>query len=228
MKGPMATQSLRGMANHGPMHWRGDRTGGNDAPSVQPDSGTFDERAAFKKFQLGFVNLLGRSEFIPDADMEAFTDFILQLTYPPNPIRALDNSLTPDQQAGHDLFMSDRDVFTGQGVPSVPYHRSAGESWHRRAGFLRDERAHPPSISSRSSSRSPTSATSTRRSAGSGCRTRSAIFPGNNDFLGDQIRGFGFLHDGSVDTTFRFHSAIPVLGRVPGQPDRHSGASTRR
>ena len=31
MKGPMTTQSLRGMANHGPMHWRGDRTGGNDA-----------------------------------------------------------------------------------------------------------------------------------------------------------------------------------------------------
>ena len=29
MKGPMTTQTLRGMANHGPMHWRGDRTGGN-------------------------------------------------------------------------------------------------------------------------------------------------------------------------------------------------------
>ena len=53
MKGPMTTQSLRGMANHGPMHWRGDRTGGNDAPSAQPDSGTFDEGAAFKKFQAG-------------------------------------------------------------------------------------------------------------------------------------------------------------------------------
>ena len=30
LKGPMTTQSLRGMANHGSMHWRGDRTGGND------------------------------------------------------------------------------------------------------------------------------------------------------------------------------------------------------
>jgi len=29
MKGPMTTQSLRGMANNGPMHWRGDRTGAN-------------------------------------------------------------------------------------------------------------------------------------------------------------------------------------------------------
>ena len=49
IKGVMMTQSLRGMANHGPMHWRGDRTGGNDAPSAQPDSGTFDERAAFRE-----------------------------------------------------------------------------------------------------------------------------------------------------------------------------------
>src|SRR6185436_1291197 len=48
MKGPMATQSLRGMANHGPMHWRGDRR--DDDPGVQPNTGTFDEVVAFKKF----------------------------------------------------------------------------------------------------------------------------------------------------------------------------------
>src|SRR5262249_4763737 len=30
LKGPMTTQSLRGMNNSGSMHWRGDRTGGND------------------------------------------------------------------------------------------------------------------------------------------------------------------------------------------------------
>src|SRR5262249_7303603 len=60
-----ATLSLRGMANHGPMHWRGDRTGGNDAPFAQSDSGTFDERAAFRKFQVGFTDLLGRDSFIP-------------------------------------------------------------------------------------------------------------------------------------------------------------------
>src|SRR5262249_57114922 len=31
LNGPMTTQSLRGMANNGPMHWRGDRAAGNDA-----------------------------------------------------------------------------------------------------------------------------------------------------------------------------------------------------
>ena len=30
---------------------------------------------------------------------------------------------------------------------------------------------------------------------------------GDNGHMGDQVRGFGFLHDGSVDTLFRFHSA---------------------
>ncbi len=45
--------------------------------------------------------------------MERFTNFILQVTYPPNPIRNLDNSMTPDQQAGHDKFFSAQhsDVF---------------------------------------------------------------------------------------------------------------------
>ena len=59
MKGPMTTQSLRGMANHGPMHWRGDRTGGNDAASAQPNSGSFDEVAGFMKFNPAFQDLLG-------------------------------------------------------------------------------------------------------------------------------------------------------------------------
>src|SRR5262249_13359347 len=30
---------------------------------------------------------------------------------------------------------------------------------------------------------------------------------GDNGHKGDQVRGFGFLHDGSVDTVFRFHNA---------------------
>src|SRR5262249_42957612 len=32
------------------------------------------------------------------------------------------------------------------------------------------------------------------------------INAGNNGFLGDQVRGYGFLHDGAVDTLFRFHN----------------------
>jgi len=35
----------------------------------------------------------------------------------------------------------------------------------------------------------------------------SAINAGNNGNQGPQVRGFGFLHDGSADTLFRFHNA---------------------
>src|SRR5262245_3690903 len=33
------------------------------------------------------------------------------------------------------------------------------------------------------------------------------LAPGDNGNKGPQVRGFGFLHDGSIDTTFRFHRA---------------------
>src|SRR4029453_2792920 len=117
LKGPMTTQSLRGMANHGPMHWRGDRTGGND-----PGGDSLAEDQAFKKFIIAFDGLLGRSGPISDADMQRFTDFILQVTYPPNPIRNLDNSLTPDQVAGRTKFFSaqNSDVFQNcHGCPGL-------------------------------------------------------------------------------------------------------------
>src|SRR6185436_2476628 len=94
------TQSLRGMANHGPMHWRGDRTGGND-----PGGNALDENAAFKKFIIAFDGLLGRGGPITTAQMQAFATFILQVTYPPNPIRDLANGLNAAQQAGRDTYV---------------------------------------------------------------------------------------------------------------------------
>jgi len=72
LKGPMTTQSLRGMDNHGAMHWRGDRNGavqqtgvpfldanGVAVVSVQPNSGIFDEFNAFKSFNVAFPGLGG-------------------------------------------------------------------------------------------------------------------------------------------------------------------------
>ncbi len=103
MKGPMTTQSLRGMANNGPMHWRGDRTGGND-----PGGDPLDEVQAFLKFNPAFGGLLGLgdppNDEISPAEMLAFANFILDVVYPPNPIRALDNSLTAAEAAGESLY----------------------------------------------------------------------------------------------------------------------------
>src|SRR5262249_18395481 len=75
----------------------------------QPDTGTFDETIAFKKFNVAFDGLLARGGPLPDDQMQAFTNFILQVTYPPNPIRNLDNTLTADQEAGRAFFFNHTD-----------------------------------------------------------------------------------------------------------------------
>jgi cytochrome c peroxidase len=80
------------------MHWRGDRTGG-------PLGDPLDEAAAFKTFNVVFPGLLGRDEGELDpTQMQQFTDFALRLTYPPNPIRKLENSLRAEEQDGMTLF----------------------------------------------------------------------------------------------------------------------------
>jgi len=105
VKGPMATQSLRGMANHGAMHWRGDRRGGlTSTVHAQPDTGAFDEDAAFKAFNVAFAGLLGRATPLTADDMQKLTDFALALTYPPNPIRSIDNALTAGQQRARNRY----------------------------------------------------------------------------------------------------------------------------
>jgi YVTN family beta-propeller protein len=100
LKGPMTTQSMRGLPRHGPQHWRGDRTG------TQRGDGETLEEAAFKEFNEAFTSLAAKPEQLSEQDMQAFSDFAMQLTYPPNPIRNLDNSLTPTQQTGRDLYMN--------------------------------------------------------------------------------------------------------------------------
>jgi len=216
MKGPMTTQSLRGMANHGPMHWRGDRTGGNDvASSAQPDSGTFDERVAFQKFQGGFTDLLGRDSFIPQADMDAFTDFILQVTYPPNPNRPLDNTFTADQEAGRQLFDA-----TNCGVPACADGNCPGlkcVSCHTTDPTANPNSAAPGFFGTNGRStfafnaqffKIPHLRNLYQKVGMFGNPETFGFIPGDNDFKGDQIRGFGFLHDGHVDTVFRFHHGL--------------------
>ncbi len=98
MKGPMVTQSMRGLTNHGPMHWRGDRTG-----AVRVGGETLEE-AAFKEFNEAFDVLAGLGRELDDADMQAFTDFAMRLNYPPNPVRRLDNSLAGIELDGERLY----------------------------------------------------------------------------------------------------------------------------
>ncbi len=228
MKGPMATQSLRGLANHGPMHWRGDRTGGNDAPSVQPDGGTFDERAAFTQFNGAFPDLLGRHDPLTDAQMKAFTDFALQITYPPNPNRRIDNVLTADQEAGRQLFNT-----VNCGIPSAPELHGAVLTCN--SCHVIDPNANPGSAapgffgtSGKSSFdfnpqlfKAPHLRNAYQKVGRFGHPENPAFLGGDNGFKGDQVRGYGFLNDGSIDTVFRFVHGISFSEEFNG-PNSHS------
>lgn len=206
MKGPMATQTLRGMAAHGPMHWRGDRTGGNDL-----GGDALSESQAFMKFNVAFDALLGRSKLLSDADMQRFTDFILQVVPPPNPIRNLDNSLTPLQQAGRDFYFNapvDASVLTCNDChtlnPSQGFFGADGlssfenETQHFKIAPLRNAYTKVGMF---------------------GFAGTLALPGGGNPSTGDQIRGYGYLHDGSVDTIFRFLTAT-VFNFPGGDPER--------
>jgi DNA-binding beta-propeller fold protein YncE len=70
MKGPMVTQTLRGLDSLDPFHWRGDRTN-------------------FTHFNLAFTNLLGGTA-LSDSDMNAYRDFINTIRFEPNPNQTLD------------------------------------------------------------------------------------------------------------------------------------------
>ncbi|MFT4571242.1 MAG: cysteine-rich repeat protein [Candidatus Binatia bacterium] len=206
MKGPMTTQSLRGMANHGPMHWRGDRTGGNATSSAQPDSGTFDEQAAFNAFSGAFVGLLGRDQELTTGQMQAFTDFILEVMYPPNPIRALNNTLSTSAQTGSNFYFgATSDTFQDcNGCHVLNPNGNAGST--DKPGFFgtdgRSSFENEPQIFKVAHLRNMY-----QKVGMFGMPAVSFFNSGDNAHKGDQVRGFGFIHDGSVDTLFRFHEA---------------------
>lgn len=98
MKGPMVTQSLRGLPGSGAMHWRADRHGSED-------DGTLDDyQASFRQFRPAFESLLGRATPLEADRMEVFGRFVATLRYPPNPMQNLDRGRTAMQEAGERLF----------------------------------------------------------------------------------------------------------------------------
>lgn len=78
------TQSLRGIEETPPFHWRGDRT----------------DLAAFNP---AFAGLLGGSE-LDDDEVEELEEFVFRLSYPPNPKQAEDRQYSNDAQIGFTCF----------------------------------------------------------------------------------------------------------------------------
>ena len=198
MKGPMTTQTLRGMQFNGGMHWRGDRTNGHfgeDACSPAPGSAgaDCDEDLSFRNFIVAFEGLIGHDGLISDSDMQKFADFTLEVVQPPNPVRALDNDLVGDEILGRALWDapgSDAGVlscndchelepidghFGTQGAQSFEGETQEFKIAHNRNGYQKIGMF--------------------------------GISAAGGVHLGDQVRGTGFLHDGTVDTMKNFLSS---------------------
>lgn len=170
MKGPMTTQSLRGITGNEPLHWRGDR-------------------GRLSDFNQAFVTLLGGPRQLTSEEMGKFEAFIKTLSYPPNPLQNLDRTL-PDPPTGPSAARGQR-LFTDSRLD---------------AAVLTCDQCHT------AGSKAP--------------GTNNIIIPGlvlqeSQDFKvpqlrgmyqkfgmkkgpGEQLSGFGYIHDGSIDTLLSF------------------------
>ena len=186
MKGPMTTQTLRGMQNGGAMHWRGDRSNGFFGVDAT------DEDQSFRNFIVAFEGLVGRDGMISNGEMQRFADFALSLVLPPNPIRPLDNQLGAAAAAGR-TFYNNTPVDAGL---TCEFCHSLDAS----QGFFGTGK-----ISSFEGSSQIFKIPQLRNMYTKvGMFGFIAPFGGGTALTGDQIRGFGYAHDGSVDTLFRF------------------------
>ncbi|MBT8143477.1 MAG: hypothetical protein KJO55_02185 [Gammaproteobacteria bacterium] len=205
MKGPMTTQTLRGMLNSGAMHWRGDRAVGEFGTSAT------DALLSFLNFNEAFPGLVGRASSLSPANMMLFADFALTLTLPPNPVRGIDNSLSASEQAGRDLYFGPRrmdgspvDIFgdpNGDGFTCEGCHRlDAAQGFFgtgKHASFEDEEQT----------MKIPHLRNMYQKVGMFGMPAVEFFNSGNNTHAGDQVRATGFLHDGSTDTLFRFFQA---------------------
>jgi len=206
MKGPMTTQTLRGMATHGGLHWRGDRVDGffGEDPCAEPDGAPCSEELSFRNFIVAFEGLVGMQGTITNDEMQKFTDFALELMLPPNPIRALNNQLSgvpnpalPNSASNPSAALG-LALFNGRATDTVANCNGChtlnpaqgffgtggeqsfeGETQHFKVPHMRND-YHKVGMFGSSAATSNT---------------------------GEQIRGFGILHDGAVDTVRNFLTA---------------------
>jgi YVTN family beta-propeller protein len=210
MKGPMTTQTLQDIIDQEPHHWRGDRDG-------------------IEKFNPAFMNLLGDDTPLTPAEMQEFEDFLRSIHYPPNPFRNFDNTLpTSMPLPGH--HTTGRFAPAGQPLPDgnalngMLLYRSTSERLNM--GVFACVTCHTlpagtgPNMSFSAGSfkpiaPGPNGETHHMLVSVDGSTNRSIKVPHLRNmydkvgFDATQVSnraGFGFLHDGSVDSLARFIS----------------------
>jgi len=171
MKGPMTTQSLRGIIGTEPLHWRGDR-------------------AKLTDFNPAFMSLLGGPRQLTDQEMADFQAFIQTLSYPPNPFENPDRTYPSSLQGanasrGQTLFTGarlDAGVFTCNDCHTSAPDFGPGTNKIIIPGTLLRE---PQDFK-------------VPQLRGMYQKT------GMVSAQGEQLAGFGFIHDGSIDSLLDF------------------------
>ena len=97
MKGPMVTQTMQDIIGHEPHHWRGDRTG-------------------IRAFNPTYTDLMGDDEQLEEPIMQLLNNFLATVRFPPNPFRNLDNSL-PENLPLPGQYTSGRFAMPGIALP---------------------------------------------------------------------------------------------------------------
>jgi YVTN family beta-propeller protein len=182
MKGPMTTQTLRGLSGMEPLHWRGDRTN-------------------FTQFNGAFSTLLGGSA-LSTADINAYRDFINTIVFEPNPNQNLDRSFPTNfaganAAAGFNTFVNEfYQPTNSSGLTCNTCHKLPTGSDRLidpkevLPGFQDVKVPHLRAIYQKTSLN----------------RTKGSPATGTNS-----IGGFGFTHDGNFQDLFTFLS-IPSFG----------------
>jgi hypothetical protein len=177
MKGPMTTQTLRGIIGNEPLHWRGDRSKIDD-------------------FNPAFISLLGGPRELTAEEMSAFSAFIRTLTFPPNPLQNLDRTFPnpatgPSAERGRQFFISspsDGGILTCNAChSSFPGFRSGTLNLIVPGLLLQESQDFKiPQLR--------------------------GLYQklGMRNATGEQVSGFGFIHDGSIDTLLTF-LRLPVF-----------------
>ncbi|MGB0715229.1 MAG: hypothetical protein ACPGXK_05085 [Phycisphaerae bacterium] len=216
MKGPMTTQTLQDIIGKEPHHWRGDRDG-------------------IEEFNDAFVGLLGDDETLTANEMQQFEDFLATIHFPPNPFRNLDNTLPSNLPLpGH--FTTGRFGPAGQPLPNgdavngLDLYRTAGldgvecVSCHTLPTGMGSNYAFS-GVSFQPMAPGPNGELHHALVSTDGSTNVSIKTPqlrnlydkvGFETTQGTNLAGFGFLHDGSVDSIARFVSE-PVFSVASDQ-----------
>jgi YVTN family beta-propeller protein len=217
MKGPMTTQTLQDIIGKEPLHWRGDRFG-------------------IEEFNGAFIGLQGDDTNLTNQEMQEFENFLATLHFPPNPFRNLDNTLPTDMpMPGH--FFDGRHGVAGTQLPNsnprnglVVYRNdpvdnqtcvschtlplgNGGDKFFTNPGFADiplgpNGQNHVAIVSVDQSSQR---AFKTPQLMNSYDKVGFEMTTGNASRA-----GFGYLHDGSIDSISRFLSE-GVFNGITGQ-----------